>query len=394
MRSTVLFIAIFLYSLLLKYSGVLFSTQHLVYNVSKADSAPRKSSCNDGMSPFIKKICNIQYSKTRDVVVFADDGQQDRTHCGLGCRWMRLVMALWYAVNSDRGLVSCSHGLWIYTSREHCPQRNEECYFLPFSNLSIGAFHNLTTTGLITSEHLLPSQIRIFTRRSLDDFRERYKFGNVWLGNWGLKEEEGCYVASQILNFLLRPNLDVNKILIEEKRRMKWSRNIAAIHVRHGWRAEANKMLNIDSYMVHVIKRGYKRVLIITEDARVIEDARLKYPGIEFLFTDYPRDNIHDIGVAILRGQMDPTPEALNAITNLFLSVECSFFVGTLNSTWFKLMVMLSYGRNNILPPFVALDEKKALARQGRWGFFGMCTVDMMRKEIEKMKKKMDFPKA
>ena len=84
-----------------------------------------------------------------------------------------------------------------------------------------------------------------------------------------------------------------------------------------------------------------KNILLITEDEEVIKDAESNFPHYQWHYTEYPRENKHDIGVAMSRGEIDSTGEALNALVNLFLSSECEYFVGRVNSTWFRLMIML-----------------------------------------------------
>ena len=83
----------------------------------------------------------------------------------------------------------------------------------------------------------------------------------------------------------------------------------------------------------------------------MISDALSNFPEYDWLYTEYPRENSHDIGIAMSEGKIDPTAEALNALVNLILSSECQYFVGQVNSTWYRLMIMLAYGKYGQMPP-------------------------------------------
>ena len=67
---------------------------------------------------------------------------------------------------------------------------------------------------------------------------------------------------------------------------------------------------------------------------------------------------------------------------NLFLSSECDFFVGRVNSTWYRLMIMLAYGKYGKMPPFDNLFEDWGHGGLRKWGFFGMCTLRELRDEV------------
>ena len=95
-------------------------------------------------------------------------------------------------------------------------------------------------------------------------------------------------------------------------------------------------------------------------------------PNQTFLYTEYPRENKHDIGVAMSKREVDSTAEALNALVNLFLSSECEYFVGRVNSTWFRLMIMLAYGKYGTMPPFDNLLEDWGRGGLRKW-FFLVC---------------------
>ena len=85
---------------------------------------------------FQVELCKSQSLEQRStledapgVLLFIDDGFEDRTHCGIGCRFMRLDMALWFAYANRMSLHSIPNGRWEYTSAQVCPHRNHECYF-------------------------------------------------------------------------------------------------------------------------------------------------------------------------------------------------------------------------------------------------------------------------
>jgi len=164
-----------------------------------------------------------------------------------------------------------------------------------------------------------------------------------------------------------------------------------AVHVRHGWRARFNSEITMSDYMKSIQRfSSTKKILLITEDEGVIRDAEENFPQYEWYYTNYPRENKHDIGVAMTKGEVDPTAEALNALVNLFLSSECEYFVGRVNSTWFRLMIMLAYGKYGAMPPFDNLFEDWGHGGLRKWGFFGMCTLEELRQEVVKLKQ--NFP--
>ena len=89
----------------------------------------------------------------------------------------------------------------------------------------------------------------------------------------------------------------------------------------------------------------------------MIDSAERELPAYNWMYTDYNRNNEHDIGLAMEAGTINREEEALNALVNLLLSSECDFFIGRVNSTWFRLMIMYAYGRYGFMPPFENLME-------------------------------------
>jgi len=353
-------------------------------------------------------LCDIQTStsvQTR-AAVFADDGQLDRTHCGIGCRLMRVVMDLWLALADHKPLYSARQAAWEYTDGRRCAPRNEECYFqkLATSPLSPAIEAHMSaynSTGLhdVVSK-VARDGLQVMTRRSLDTFREA-KFGKNYLDQVLQKADlrksaaNGCYLSAQMLRFIAVPHAKLDKLVDEAKAKMRWNEGgcIVAMHVRMGWRAATNSRLWPDEYMAHVKRMGCKRVLIITENQKVIDEAHQKYPEYEFLYTDYPRDNHKDIGAAMQAGDVSQEPEALNALLNLYLSADCQYHVGTHNSTWFRLMLMLAMAKLGHLPAFAFVgDPRYFLNRNGKWGFFGMCDKEELMALVKKNYER--FPKS
>ncbi|XRB17866.1 Fuct6p protein [Pseudoscourfieldia marina] len=367
---------------------------------------------------FQRYLCESQQSEGGETVdgppfydrlmVFADDGQDDKTHCGIGCRFMRLTMAFWQALHDESMLVSAPKGSWTYTHVSECPSRNEECYFQPLSkdtthtwnvdSVALDALQTTRTNSLGNLKTLFQSaDMTLWTRSSLDAFRYQHNFGQSWLNElpnftqtYG---KSGCWFAGQLLYFLLSPNKQMNERLLAEKRRLNWEssgRDCIAVHVRHGWRARFNARLTMKDFMKSIRRYQSRNVLLITEDQSVIDDAKQNFPEYNWMYTNYPRDNKHDIGIAMEKGEIDPTPEAINALLNLYLSSECRYHVGRVNSTWFRLMIMLAYGRYGTMPLFDNLQEDWGHGGVHKWGFFGMCTLREVRKEVAILKKQ--FP--
>ena len=379
-------------------------------NVLSAVSRNRDLSELEIADLFQSELCKSQtlvprsiLEDQRGVLLFIDDGFEDRTHCGIGCRFMRLDMAMWFSYANQKSLHSIPNGKWEYTSANVCPHRNHECYF---QNLVSDPFQEWVqdeqTKYMVSSfdaeklkynEHLL--SVDLWSRKSLDSFRTEFRFGTVWLREREiLSRKTGCWVAAQILYYLLKPNPTLQAAILQEKERLKWNVNDSsciAVHVRHGWRSRFNSKIVMLDYMKSIQRFSKtKKILLITEDEEVIKDAESNFPDYQWHYTEYPRENKHDIGVAMLKGEVDSTAEAMNALVNLFLSSECEYFVGRVNSTWFRLMIMLAYGKYGTMPPFDNLLEDWGHGGLRKWGFFGMCTLDELREEVTTLKHK--FP--
>jgi hypothetical protein len=337
------------------------------------------------------------------VLLFIDDGFEDHGHCGIGCRFMRLDMALWFAYANGMSLHSVPNGRWEYTSAHVCPHRNHECYFQSLASNSfqdwvqdestIRMINSFNAAELKSNENKL--SVNLWSRRNLDSFRNEHQFGSVWLRQSKLLSgKSGCWVAAQILYYLLKPNKMLESAILKEKERLHWKEEnrCIAVHVRHGWRSRFNSKIVMSDYMKSIRRfSSTKKILLITEDEEVIKDAELNFPEYQWLYTEYPRENKHDIGVAMSKGEVDSQAEALNALVNLFLSSECEYFVGRVNSTWFRLMIMLAFGKYGTMPPFDNLLEDWGHGGLRKWGFFGMCTLDELREEVAALKK--IFPK-
>jgi hypothetical protein len=362
----------------------------------ESQSLERRSSLEDGAG----------------VLLYVDDGFEDRTHCGIGCRFMRLDMALWFAYANRMSLHSIPNGRWEYTSAQVCPRRNHECYFQSLvsnplqewllDERTMRMVNSFDAAKLKSNENWL--SVNLWSRRSLDSFRNVHQFGSVWLRmSKLLSDKSGCWVAAQVLYYLLKANKMLETAILKEKERLHWNSSenrCIAVHVRHGWRSRFNKIIMSD--YIKSIQRfsKTKKILLITEDEEVIKDAESNFPEYQWLYTEYPRENKHDIGVAMSKGEVDSTAEALNALVNLFLSSECEYFVGRVNSTWFRLMIMLAYGKYGTMPPFDNLLEDWGHGGLRKWGFFGICTLDELREEVATLKHtfpelvKMDISKV
>ena len=78
---------------------------------------------------------------------------------------------------------------------------------------------------------------------------------------------------------------------------------------------------------------------------------------------------------------------------NLYLSADCQYHVGTHNSTWFRLMLMLAMAKLGHLPAFAFVgDPRYFLNRNGKWGFFGMCDKEELMALVKKNYER--FPKS
>ena len=343
----------------------------------------------DATAELHNHICAIQNAPGAQprAAVFADDGQLDKTHCGIGCRLMRVVMCMWESLADHKPIHSSRQAFWEYTDGKRCPPRNEECYFQQLAGAPLpphldAHLSNYNSTGLHkVARQVSREGLEVMTRKTLDTFREG-NFGrkhlNDVLESQRLRKvaTNGCYLSAQLLRFIATPNAKLDKLVAETKTKMRWNEGgcVVAMHVRHGWRAATNAHLWPDEYMRHAKKTGCKRILIMTENQKVIDEAHEKFPAYEFLYTDYPRDNHRDIGKAMAAGEVSQEPEALNALVNLYLSADCQYHIGTPNSTWLRLMMMLAMAKLGHLPSYAFVGEKKYFTEQnGRWGFFALC---------------------
>jgi len=358
---------------------------------------------------FQENLCNMQTLRhatlledTKHVLLFIDDGFEDKTHCGIGCRFMRLNMALWFAYNNDMSLHNIPNGGWEYTSIANCPIRNHDCYFQSLTSEPLESWLvDSRTKEMISSfdakmlkvneNHL---SVNLWSRQNLDAFREEYNFGALWFQEFQpLSLRSGCWLAAQNLYFLLKPNKKLDEEIEKTKKKLNWNNQARciAVHVRHGDRSKLNSRVKMGDY-VKAIRRlpSVKKILIVTDNAEVIQDAEKNFPEYDWHYTDYERENKGNIGIAMQSGKLNPTKEALNALVNLLLSSECEYFVGRTNSTWFRLMIMLAYGKYGNMPPFDNVLEDWGHGGLRKWGFFGMCTLKELQKEVVHLKER--FP--
>jgi hypothetical protein len=112
----------------------------------------------------------------------------------------------------------------------------------------------------------------------------------------------------------------------------------------------------------------FRTVWLMTEDEAVVNATR-QYPQYVWLFTTAKRDN---------RGEFFRIAEEVDSITrnslvNLFIAAEADAFIGTLSSTWGRLVVLLAWGLRGRPPSCSSLH--------GSWdymghGFAGCLTYD------------------
>ncbi|KAK3257215.1 hypothetical protein CYMTET_33689 [Cymbomonas tetramitiformis] len=106
----------------------------------------------------------------------------------------------------------------------------------------------------------------------------------------------------------------------------------------------------------------------MTEDQQVIDDTK-HFPGYNFIYTDYPRLN-QDIAEMIREGKIHPADEIHNALINLYMAVDSDYFVGSLGSSWARLVLAMSYGKYNCMQPHSVLGTRW----ESKWEF-GVCTA-------------------
>ena len=157
--------------------------------------------------------------------------------------------------------------------------------------------------GALVKEEVKDEEL-IWTRGSLDGFQKEYNAGVEWMLdlkkrlNGSNAGRGGCWVVSQFLYYILHPNEKLDRVLRLEKKRMGWETGreepVAAIHVRHGDRAQRGHQgsnLQIEQFLERLRKMDpkCKKVLLMTEDGKVIDDA-IKNFGKNYHFTT-PRFN-------------------------------------------------------------------------------------------------------
>jgi hypothetical protein len=297
----------------------------------------------------------------------------------------------------------------VYTNSSSCPQQNNDCYFQSISPAAPTAAPTaapktkLIADGLV---HKIWSPVDWIGHESQGwhvSFLRSHTMGRT-----------ACWGVAQLLFFLMQPNRRLQQYVNSVHKALHFHtlrRPMIAVHVRRGDKgdelassASGGKGMEggtkgegwgewgheqpLDAYL-DVVRRsgvGARTILLVTEDEGVVQEAQSgRYDGeFEFVFTSHPRRSsigahsrdgdvppISNIGEAILAGEIDGEGEALNALTNLLLSIECDLLVGPLSSTWTRMTLLLALGKYNRPMPYRSVELPSRASWQ--WGF-GACT--------------------
>jgi len=314
-------------------------------------------------------------------IAFTDDDAS----AGFGSRMLRIVSAFVTALHLNKTLTFPARGQWTYST---CDSRNNDCYFLPISynfNSSLdSSSHKTRNRGSVVSQLLANRTYDLWTKASLNSFYKHYNVGADWIKSFDFELPPhlgGCWVIGQLLYYLLQPNKSVERVLNAEKHRIGWGRHaVAAFHVRHGDRSQRGHQgskLQLASFIAQlsVLDSTVKDVLLMTEDGHVVNEAKQIYTGFNFHVTEIqPRLN-DDINRLLAEGVLDPEKEMHNALVNLYLAIDCDYFIGHLSSTWGRLVLLLSYGKYGCIPP----RDLMGSTWKSRWGFSSCTASDFSR---------------
>lgn len=331
---------------------------------------------------------NQEYSSAQKVVVFTDD---DIT-AGLGARMLRIISGLWYSLNTNATFMYASNGSWIYTSDSVCPSRNNNCYF---SRIAAVDF-NVDTFGFASNgSWQFLEDVKIWSRASLDYFYKQENRGMEWVlqslknsGPPGINPPAGrggCWIAGQLLYYSMQPNNWTSSIVLAEHERMGFDRAhaepFAAVHVRHGDRAERGHQgsrFQLNEYLQRLPRNsGIRHILLMTEDQAVVEDARSNFSSFFFFVSALQERRNTDINRMLIKGQLDPTSEIFNALSNLYLAIDADYFIGHLSSTWGRLVLLLSYAKRGCFVEHNLMGS----TWKSRWEF-SMCTSAEFEREV------------
>ena len=144
--------------------------------------------------------------------------------------------------------------------------------------------------------------------------------------------------------------------------------------MRHGDKyTDGSKILRLADYVCELRQRypRLKRVWLMTEDASVISQATHDYPEYDWFFTSTSRDNSSEHGRPLK--VVDAISQ--NAMINLFVAADAVAVVGTLTSTWMRLVIMLAWGIHHKPPDCHSLDGGWADLGFGGCSKFDRCTT-------------------
>jgi hypothetical protein len=179
-----------------------------------------------------------------------------------------------------------------------------------------------------------------------------------------------------LTKYVWRPQPWVEKILEAKAKEVDWTVKTIAMHVRFG----PNKALDIP-YMPDQIQRDFKklgehtlgyinftdymreadvmrakygvdRIILGTDNQRVIEDSKTKYNNWTFIYT---QSYVNMTNYAMyMMGQQD----GLDPISTIDLLSRAHFLIGTLSSCFMRMIYQLGRSRGNFIRPhtFKSLD--------------------------------------
>lgn len=350
-------------------------------DVLKSDRISKNEAYISEREHFQQQLIQRQFHREPSTYIAYID---DDPSAGFGSRMLRIVSAFLVALRERRPLTFPVHGHWTYSS---CESRTNDCYFLPISDFQVQVKY---PAEIQRKEGTLLSNSSLWTRGSLDAFYHELQGTSVdWTEHLGLELPEtvgGCWLAGQLLYYLLQPNAAVQQVLLQEKGRMGWGHHpIAAFHVRHGDRAQRGHQgsnLQLADFIAKLkeVDPTVKNILLMTEDGGVVQDTA-NYPQYKFFITEIqPRKN-DDINRLLAEGKLDPEKEMHNALVNLYLAIDCEYFLGHLSSTWGRLVMLLSYGKYGCFQTHHLMGSKW----KSRWGFSSCTDKDFVQEVHSRM---------
>lgn len=170
-----------------------------------------------------------------------------------------------------------------------------------------------------------------------------------------------------LASFLMTPNARLRQLISDTRQRkllrtnaqssIQLPRHFIGLQIRHSssW-VFGRTNIPLQSFMQKIIDGNLPNVPIFvsTEDLEVIKSFTL-YSNFTFYYTNIERTNKNQAR-EILAGKLDGEKDGVNALINLFIMRQSSWFVGGFRSNWGRLVYEHMMGTDNMPAKSIILD--------------------------------------